>query len=168
MRRLSRRRAGDRTATTDTELEVNGTRHLLRHAPGAVLLELLRDRLGLTGTKLACGNGECGACTVLVDGTPVLACITLAARVRGPVETIEGLAGETARLREAFADAGAFQCGFCTSGQLVHAAALLRAGEVPADDHGLRHQLAGNICRCTGYSAIVQGIRMAGPGEECG
>lgn len=142
-------------------LEVNGRAEQVDATPDATLLHVLREHLGLTGAKEACGRGECGACTVLVGGTPVMACLTLAARVRAPVITIEGLAAEFADLREAFADAGAFQCGFCTSGQIVHAAALLREG-IPADpaeaEPGLRHALSGNICRCTGYTAIVDAI----------
>lgn len=147
------------TPSRTTGLHVNGARHEVRHADGETLLEVLRDRLGLHGTKRACGNGECGACTVLVDGVAVMACVTLAARVRGPVETVEGLAAETRPLREAFADHGGFQCGFCTPGQIVRAAALLRDGDVPAGDAELRHALAGNICRCTGYAAIADAIR---------
>ena len=96
-------------------------------APDERLLDVLRDRLRLTGTKEACGRGECGACTVLVDGRPVLSCITLAARVTGSVETIEGLADESRPLREAFAERGAFQCGFCTPGQIVRGVSLLRS-----------------------------------------
>jgi aerobic-type carbon monoxide dehydrogenase small subunit (CoxS/CutS family) len=128
---------------------------------GSSLLAVLRKSLALTGAKEACGQGECGACTVLVDGTPVLACITLAARVRGEVTTVEGLAEEFADLRVAFADLGGFQCGYCTSGQIVHAAALLRAG-LPADpveaERFTRHRMSGNICRCTGYNGIIQAI----------
>jgi aerobic-type carbon monoxide dehydrogenase small subunit (CoxS/CutS family) len=129
-------------------------------APDERLLDVLRDRLGLTGTKEACGRGECGACTVLIDGRPVLSCIALAARVTGQVETIEGLADESRPLREAFADRGAFQCGFCTPGQIVRGVSLLRAG-FPATDAELRRAISGNICRCTGYGAIVEALRDA-------
>ncbi|HLX49778.1 MAG TPA: 2Fe-2S iron-sulfur cluster-binding protein [Streptosporangiaceae bacterium] len=125
---------------------------------GLRLLELLREHLGLTGTKEACGRGECGACTVLVDGRPVLACITLAHRVSGQVETVEGIAGEAADLRESFADHAAFQCGFCTPGQLVRAVSLLRHG-VPPDDRQVREAMSGNICRCTGYQGIIKAIQ---------
>jgi aerobic-type carbon monoxide dehydrogenase small subunit (CoxS/CutS family) len=126
--------------------------------PTTRLLDVLRDQLGLTGTKEACARGECGACTVLVDGRPVLACITLACRVSGHVETIEGLAEEAADLRASFARRSAFQCGFCTPGQIVRGLSLLRGG-LPTDDGRLREALSGNICRCTGYQGIVQAIR---------
>jgi aerobic-type carbon monoxide dehydrogenase small subunit (CoxS/CutS family) len=129
-------------------------------APDATLLSVLRDELHLTGAKMSCGRGECGACTVLIGGKLAVSCITLAARVRAEVTTIEGLAEEVRDLREAFADHAGFQCGFCTSGQLVHAAALLREG-VPAGPGAadwLRHRLSGNVCRCTGYVGIVAAI----------
>src|SRR4051812_21166297 len=106
-------------------LKVNGTERAVECVGAAALLEVLRGPLGLRGTKEACGRGECGACTVLVDGVPVMACLTLAAQVRGDVTTIEGLAAESSDLRAAFADCGAFQCGFCTPGQIVNATALL-------------------------------------------
>jgi aerobic-type carbon monoxide dehydrogenase small subunit (CoxS/CutS family) len=122
------------------------------------LLDVLRDELGLTGTKDACGRGECGACTVLIDGRPVLACITLARRVTGHVQTVEGLADEHADLRAEFAATAGFQCGFCTPGQLVRAVALLRSG-LPEDDDTLRREMSGNICRCTGYQGIVEALR---------
>jgi aerobic-type carbon monoxide dehydrogenase small subunit (CoxS/CutS family) len=142
-----------------TELTVNGDRHRVSVSPDATLLDVLRDKLELRGTKLACGRGECGACTVLLDGRATLACITFASRVRGHVETIEGIAESDGGLRAAFADAGAFQCGYCTPGQVVRAVGLIRSGSVPADDKGLRHQMAGNICRCTGYQAIMEAVR---------
>jgi aerobic-type carbon monoxide dehydrogenase small subunit (CoxS/CutS family) len=129
-------------------------------APHERLLDVLRDRLRLTGTKEACGRGECGACTVLVDGRPVLACITLAARVSGRVETIEGLVEESTPLREAFASRGAFQCGFCTPGQIVRGVSLLRSG-LPPTEAELRRAISGNICRCTGYGPIVGALRDA-------
>jgi aerobic-type carbon monoxide dehydrogenase small subunit (CoxS/CutS family) len=126
-------------------------------AAGDSLLGVLRDRLRLTGAKEACGRGECGACTVLVDGTPVMSCVTLAMLVRGEVTTIEGLADEARDLREAFADAGAFQCGYCTPGQIVRATALLRQG-TPAGEQAVRFEMSGNICRCTGYTQIVDAV----------
>jgi aerobic-type carbon monoxide dehydrogenase small subunit (CoxS/CutS family) len=145
-------------------ITVNGQQHDLDVRAGERLLDVLRDRLGLPGTKEACGRGECGACTVLVGGRPVVSCITLAARVREPVETVEGVADEARPLREAFADAGAFQCGFCTPGQIVRGVAALRAG-LPSDDVSLRHQISGNICRCTGYTGIVDALRAAASRE---
>ena len=142
-------------------LVVNGQRHALDAPPVLSLLEILRDRLGLTGTKEACGRGECGACTVLLDGVPHLSCITIAGLVSGSVTTIEGLADEWSDLRRAFADHGGFQCGFCTSGQIVHAAAILSAGlpKNPAEaERYLRRHLSGNLCRCTGYAGIVAAV----------
>jgi carbon-monoxide dehydrogenase small subunit/xanthine dehydrogenase YagT iron-sulfur-binding subunit len=142
-------------------LTVNGTVQRVEALPDATLLEVLRDGIGLKGTKEACGRGECGACTVLIGANPVVSCLVLAGRVDGPVTTIEGLADEILDLREAFADLGGFQCGFCTSGQLVHAAALLREG-LPADptqaERVIRLRLSGNICRCTGYTGIVDAV----------
>jgi aerobic-type carbon monoxide dehydrogenase small subunit (CoxS/CutS family) len=140
-----------------TTLRINGQTHDLEVAPGDTLLRVLRDRLGLTGSKEACSRGECGACTVLIDGTPIVACMQLAVLVRGEVTTIEGLAEEARDLREAFADKGAFQCGFCTPGQIVRAAALVREGE-PADERTVRLQMSGNVCRCTGYTQIVDAV----------
>lgn len=141
---------------------VNGTIDVdeSRLDPNTRLIEVLRVQLGLTGTKIACSTGECGACTVLVNGRPVLACITLASRVTGSVETVEGVAEESTSLREAFAQRAAFQCGFCTPGQIVRGVALLRDG-LPADESELRHAISGNICRCTGYQGIVDAIRDA-------
>jgi aerobic-type carbon monoxide dehydrogenase small subunit (CoxS/CutS family) len=142
------------------ELNVNGRRRRFGAGPADRLLDVLRDRLGLTGTKEGCGRGECGSCTILVNGRPVLSCILPVAAVTGAVETIEGVAEEAIRLREAFADLGAFQCGFCTPGEIVRGIALLRSG-LPADDAGLRRAVSGNICRCTGYAGIVRALRQA-------
>ena len=142
-------------------LTVNGAQQRVEGPPDAVLLDLLRDGLGLTGAKDACRRGECGACTVLVDGRAVLSCVTLAALVDGPVETVEGLAGEAQGFREAMADRGGFQCGYCTSGMVVRAVSLLRAG-LPEGDEALARAMAGNLCRCTGYRAILSALREAG------
>jgi aerobic-type carbon monoxide dehydrogenase small subunit (CoxS/CutS family) len=142
---------------------VNGSPAELDVAPDTRLLDVLRDRLGLTGTKEACGRGECGACTVLIDGRPRLSCVELAARA-GHVETVEGLAEESARFREAMARTGGFQCGFCTPGQVVRAVSLLRGG-LPRGDAELREAINGNLCRCTGYDAIVAAYRLADRGE---
>lgn len=126
------------------------------------LAAVLREDLDLVAAKVACGRGECGACTVLVDGRPTMSCVTAAGLVRGPVETLESLADEVTDLREEFADTGAFQCGFCTPGQLVHAAALARrATELVAEPDlptAVRTRLSGNICRCTGYQAITGAV----------
>jgi aerobic-type carbon monoxide dehydrogenase small subunit (CoxS/CutS family) len=138
----------------DVSLEALGA------SPDERLLDVIRGRLGLKGTKEGCGRGECGACTVLVDGRPTLSCITFASRVTGHVETIEGVADEAESLRAAFADRGAFQCGFCTPGQIVRGVSLLRDG-LPADDTALRRAMSGNICRCTGYVGIVAALRDA-------
>jgi len=132
--------------------------------PGARLLDVLREQVGITGTKEACGRGECGACTVLIDGRPTLSCITLARRVRGSVETVEGLADEAMPLRSAFARRAAFQCGFCTPGQIVRGVALLRRG-LPESDSEPRHAMSGNICRCTGYEGIMCALRDAADGS---
>ena len=152
--------------------KVNGTTIEADVLGTQTLLGLLRDQLGMTGSKLACGLGECGACTVLVDGRPVNSCIYLAAKVQGrEVETIEGMAkdGELSRLQQAFIEVGAFQCGFCTPGQLVRAAALLRARTGDAlDEAAVRKAISGNICRCTGYDKIVQAILAARVDEQGG
>ncbi len=142
-------------------LTVNGTQREVDARADATLLSVLRDNLDLRGTKESCGRGECGACTVLVSRRPVMSCVTLAAQVRGEVATIEGVAAEASDLREEFADAGAFQCGFCTPGQIVSATALLQLG-MPrgreARELFVRQNMSGNICRCTGYTAIVDAV----------
>ncbi|GAA1538987.1 (2Fe-2S)-binding protein [Nocardioides humi] len=141
-------------------LKINGEQVAVDVQGAESLAAVLRERVGLTGTKIACERGECGACTVLVDGRATMSCIQPAALVDGEVETIEGLAEEIRDLREEFADRGAFQCGFCTPGQLVRATALLReeAGRAGLDPEVVRHQMSGNICRCTGYQAIVAAV----------
>lgn len=141
-----------------TTLVVNGETFSAPARPDVTLLAFLRQQAGLTGTKEACGRGECGACTVLVDGDPIMSCITLAARVTGAVRTVEGIADEFADLREAFADTGGFQCGFCTPGQIVRAAALVASG-FDGTTEELRLAMSGNICRCTGYVAIVDAVQ---------
>ena len=127
------------------------------------LLELLRDHLGLKGTKEGCGVGECGACTVLMDGLAVDSCLLPAARVHGRhVETVEGLSGDEglSKLQEAFIEAGAVQCGYCTPGMLMSAEALLRRRPNPTDDQ-IVEALEGNLCRCTGYQDISLALRLA-------
>ena len=138
------------------ELLVNGERHALELPVTASLAEALRDGIGLTGTKVACNAGHCGACTVLVDGAPVLSCITLAHRLDGrEVTTIEGLRDHP--LVAAFVRADAVQCGFCTPGQIVSAAALVERSPDPSDDE-IRHRMAGNLCRCGSYPKIIEAI----------
>ena len=139
------------------ELLVNGERHRLELPADASLAEALRDGIGLTGTKVACNAGHCGACTVLVDGAPVLSCITLAHRLDGrEVTTIEGLRDHP--LVAAFVRADAVQCGFCTPGQIVSAVALVEGSPDPSPED-IRHRMAGNICRCGTYPKIEEAIR---------
>jgi len=140
-------------------LSVNGERHELELPPLARLADVLRDQLGLVGTKIGCGEGACGACAVLVDGRSVNACLLLAAAAEGhEVETIEGLSRDgLTPLQEAFVAADAVQCGFCTSGQVVSATALLRAEPAPSADT-VRRAMSGNLCRCGCYVKIEQAI----------
>jgi aerobic carbon-monoxide dehydrogenase small subunit len=123
------------------------------------LLDLLRDRLGLTGTKEGCGNGNCGTCTVLIDGAPVNACLVLALEAPGrAIVTIEGLAADALHpLQQALVEHGGTQCGFCTPGIVLSAKALLDENPRPSDAE-IRHAIAGNLCRCTGYGKIVEAI----------
>jgi aerobic-type carbon monoxide dehydrogenase small subunit (CoxS/CutS family) len=139
----------------ELRLTVNGDEHVVDVPIGTSLAAVLRERLGLTGTKIACNEGHCGACTVQVDGVPVLSCITLAHAVHGDVTTIEGLRDHP--LVEAFVRADAVQCGFCTPGQVVSAAALVAANPAPTSDE-IRHHMAGNICRCGTYPRIEEAI----------
>ena len=144
---------------------VNGVRVPLP-ADGRPLVRWLREDLGLTGTKFGCGQGHCGACTVLVDGQPLLACCALATTLRGAeILTVEGLADKAPPdpLIGAFAQHGAFQCGFCTPGMIIAARALLNANAGnPIDVAVVRRSLAGNLCRCTGYAAIVAAVLATG------
>ena len=141
-------------------LTINGTVRTIGMELGTLLVDVLRDDLGLTGTKDSCRRGECGACTVLVGGRAVLSCLTLAALVDDPIETVEGLVAESRRFREAMADCGGFQCGYCTSGMVVRAVSLLRAG-LPKSTDALAQSLSGNLCRCTGYRGILDALRQA-------
>jgi isoquinoline 1-oxidoreductase subunit alpha len=146
-----------------TELEVNGARHPIEADEATPLLVVLRDQLGLTGTKYGCGEGQCGACTVLVDGNPRRSCSTPVGRAAGhAITTIEGLStnGRLHPLQQAFLDAAAFQCGYCTSGMIVTASALLRANSRPSDDD-IRRFMNGNICRCGTYQRIIEAIHRA-------
>jgi aerobic-type carbon monoxide dehydrogenase small subunit (CoxS/CutS family) len=138
------------------ELAVNGDRYQLNVAATRTLAEVLREDIGLTGTKIACGEGHCGACTVMLDGLPTLSCITLAHTVGGrDVTTIEGLRDHP--LLNAFVRADALQCGFCTPGQIVSAAALVAHNPSPSKEE-IRHELAGNLCRCGAYPKIEEAV----------
>jgi carbon-monoxide dehydrogenase small subunit len=153
-------------------LRVNGERHTVAAEPHHTLLEVLREELQLTGTKHGCELGECGACTVLVDGVPVLSCLTLPVLVSdAEITTVEGLAitgvgapGSEATilhpLQTAFAEEGAAQCGYCTPGMLMAAKALLDANPRPTRNE-IAHAISGNLCRCTGYTAIYEAIEKA-------
>jgi 4-hydroxybenzoyl-CoA reductase subunit gamma len=149
-------------------LTVNGRHREDAVADHALLIDYLRDDLGLTGTKRGCDGGECGACTVLVDGKPRLACITLAVRCEGAaVETIEALAanGRMSRLQQAFHEKLGTQCGFCTPGMIMASEALLRRNAAP-DETQIREALSGNLCRCTGYVKIIEAVQEAS-GSTC-
>jgi carbon-monoxide dehydrogenase small subunit len=145
------------------EFTVNGRRHEVLVEPRRTLADVLREDLELTGTHVGCEHGVCGACTVLVDGLAVRACLMLAVQASGAeVMTVEGLErdGELHPLQEAFRDSHSFQCGFCTPGFVMTAFALLEEGRQLSDED-LREELSGNICRCTGYQSIVEGVQLA-------
>jgi aerobic carbon-monoxide dehydrogenase small subunit len=143
---------------------VNGERRVADDVwEGESLLYVLRERLGLPGSKNACEQGECGSCTVVMDGRTVCACLVAAGQAAGrDIQTVEGLAagGIPHPVQEAFAEAGAVQCGFCTPGLVVQAASLLRDVPQPSDAE-IREALAGNLCRCTGYEKILDAVRLA-------
>jgi aerobic carbon-monoxide dehydrogenase small subunit len=144
-------------------LTVNGEQHETEIWPGESLLYALRERLGLPGSKNACEQGECGSCSVLLDGTLVCACLVLAAQADGhELVTVEGLGedGQLHRVQEAFAETGAVQCGFCTPGLIVATVDLLARNAQPSDDE-IREALSGNVCRCTGYAKIFDAVRLA-------
>ena len=144
-------------------LNINGDDYELAIAPSHTLLEVLREDAHLTGTKHGCEQGECGLCTVLVDGRPQFSCLTLAIEAQGcEIRTVEGLArgGELHPLQQAFGETGASQCGYCTSGMLMSAQALLERNPAPSRTE-IREALAGNLCRCTGYLAIIDAVELA-------
>jgi aerobic carbon-monoxide dehydrogenase small subunit len=155
------------------ELRVNGRRHELAVEPSELLLDVLRRDLQLTGSKRGCDDSSCGACTILVDGVPTLACTMLAfsAAANGPVTpditTVEGIAdhGALAAIQKAYGDWGGAQCGFCTPGFMITVKALLDRNPEPTEDD-IRHALSGNLCRCTGYTQMYQAIKAAIAAEQ--
>jgi aerobic-type carbon monoxide dehydrogenase small subunit (CoxS/CutS family) len=151
-----------------TELQINGERRRVEADASRSLLSVLRDELGLTGAKYGCGEGQCGACTVLLDGQPVRACITPLPAVAGrKIRTVEGLAqGERLHpVQSAFLEADALQCGYCTTGMIMSAVALLEKNPDPSEEQ-IAHHLEGNICRCGTYGRIVRAVRRAAQARE--
>jgi carbon-monoxide dehydrogenase small subunit len=146
---------------------VNGTEYSIDTDPGKRLLDVLRDELGLTGTKEGCGEGECGACTVIVDGLAVNSCLIMIGQAAGKeILTVEGLEkdGELDRLQKAFISNGAVQCGYCTPGMLMSSKALLMKNPRPTEEE-IRIAISGNLCRCTGYTKIVAAVKEAAGAE---
>ena len=145
------------------DIEINGVKRNFSVKPGTTLLEVLREQAGLKGTKRGCDNGQCGACTVLMDGRAVNACLVLAVRAqKKKIATIEGLesVGRLHPLQVAFEQNGAVQCGFCTPGMIMSAKALIDSMSTPDDDE-IKEALSGNLCRCTGYNKIITAVRQA-------
>ena len=149
----------ERSGLTELHLSINGEERRIAVRPGDTLLRVLREKLGLTGTKCGCENGDCGACTILLDGKPAKSCMILAVECDGiPITTIEGLHHHP--VQQAFAAENGFQCGFCTPGQILNAAALLAAHPEPNEDAD-REWMQSNLCRCTGYEGIRKSLAAA-------
>ena len=149
--------------STPIQLKINGKTYSLHVENNEILLNVIRDRLNLTGIKYGCGIGECGSCTVLADGRPILSCQTLAVSMEGKkIVTIEGIGkpGALHPLQETFIDEGAIQCGFCTPGMILAAKALLDRNPDPSNED-IKNALRGNFCRCTGYVNIIKAVRAA-------
>ena len=164
----TRRANGSAGAGISVNLKVNGTPHALTLDPRTTILDLVREHLELTGTKKGCDQGQCGACTVHVGDRRVLSCLTLAASVREPVTTIEGLSssdGELHPMQRAFIDHDAFQCGYCTPGQIMSAIACVKEGHAGSAVE-IREFMSGNLCRCAAYPHIVAAIQQAKPQME--
>jgi len=159
---LSRMQANKRMAKP-VELEINGRRYAVQSDPETTLLSVLRDELGLTGTKYGCGEGQCGACTVLLGGTPRRSCQIPASAATGkPITTIEGLEkeGRLHPVQQAFLDAGAFQCAYCTSGMILSSVGLLSTNSQPSSEE-IVQSLQGNICRCGTHPRIIEAVHQA-------
>jgi xanthine dehydrogenase YagT iron-sulfur-binding subunit len=157
----SNKKSSSPAATVD--LRINGKDHNLTLDPRTTLLDALREHIGLTGTKKGCDHGQCGACTVHVDGVPVLSCLSLCVTLAGrAVTTIEGLSqdGKIHPMQQAFIDHDAFQCGYCTTGQIMSAVGCVESGHA-GDDGAIREYMSGNLCRCAAYPNIVDAIKQA-------
>lgn len=152
------------------KVRVNGAEHTLTISPDRMLLDMLREDLGLTGTKRGCGNGECGACSVIMDGKLVNSCLVPAMKADGSeISTVEGLAseGDLHPIQEAFLERGAVQCGFCTPGMLLAAKSLFDQNPHPSLEE-IKTAISGNLCRCTGYTKIIEAIESVSKGDETG
>jgi len=155
----------DSSRAVDVTLRVNGETRRLKLDPRTTVLDALREHIGLTGSKKGCDHGQCGACTVLIDGRRVVSCLTLALAAQDQdITTIEGLAGRDGLhpMQQAFIDQDAFQCGYCTPGQIMSAVACVREGHATTDDD-IREYMSGNICRCAAYPNIVAAVKQAAP-----